>query len=113
MTVHEILVAARNIQERRGYQWLNGVVHREGPCCPGCCIAEAIGELSFVDVKGHPAALELARRLDPTGDTASVSLAALHCCLSLTELLACYDEAIAATAPAPDVSFIKEPVHVH
>jgi hypothetical protein len=101
MTTHEVLVAARNIQERRGYNWHNGIVEADDPCCSGCSIAQAVGGRYYTDVLDHPAAVELEKCLPAAQPGADDDISGRTYPFGLEEVLAAFDRAIAATAPPP------------
>jgi hypothetical protein len=112
MTTHEVLVKARNIQERRGFNWSNPHVDQERSCCPAACIAAATDSPDHCEINnmGAAAALMLAREFRAEHRTFSfesnagykLSAASFSAVgWSLKDVLAKYDAAIAKTAPEP------------
>ena len=106
MNVHETLVAARNEQDRAGYDWRNPGYH-PGPCCPEAAIRRVLNlECCSYRVPAFAAAADAivqANQLDSLLLSMGVQWLErnLHRSLTLPEVLALFDRAISATAPSP------------
>lgn len=115
MTVHEVLVKARNKLSDPAVWVKGGAIGRDhrGPHCaatacgsvlPGTLHAKSADQglwLETLRELAKAAGLRHHQRVAPWNDAPERT----H-----EEVLAAFDKAIAATAPAPDVSFIREPV---
>ena len=122
MTTHEVLVAARNIIDRRGYNWweydANGY-DGDCPLCPEGAI-DAVPHDMPRGLKTMNAAKQAVIAQFPPAEpewTSDLSIrfswernsAREGCEFTKDEVLVFFDKAIAATAPAPDLDFLKDP----
>lgn len=117
MTTHEVLVEARNILDRRGYDWFNYFGRADCPLCPEGAIDLARG-LEYMDSQldqPHDAKQAVLDALGPLpwplrgaglSDTVGRMEGLLGRSFTKDEILAFFDKAIAATAPEPDVGFV-------
>lgn len=109
MTTHEVLVAARNLIDQDGW-WQSGHGCSEGEHCVGLALlacgrnddAERAAYVAFADATGldvsWPTGIDVTPIYNWNDDPSRTK----------AEVLAAFDRAIAATAPPPDFSQLRD-----
>lgn len=111
LSVHEVLVRARNLYAKAPSHAPHGRVPQDGICVVMAC--DRSGGWNWQERKPE-LVLAGAAGLEPDGDgDFREPLIRWNADATTAEALAAFDKAIAETAPVPDVSFIKEEATVN